>query len=211
MFTGLVEAVLRIRSLRRSGEGVRLRLECPRPWAGVGKAGGGEPLREGESVALNGVCLTVEALDPRGTWFEVAAVGETLSRTTVAHWRPGDRVHAERAIKAEERLGGHLVQGHVDCVGRISDRHRAGGRSLRLGIAVPRDAMRYVVEKGSVAIDGVSLTVARVSRFGFAVVLVPETLQRTLLGSYGVGQRVNVELDVLAKYAESVLGASGRG
>ena len=197
MFTGLVADVGRIESASRR-RGV-LVIE-------VATALADETLRVGDSLAINGACLTVVSLSPGRA--AVEAVEETLARTTLGSLRPGSRVNLERPLRLGDRLDGHLVQGHVDGVGRVLQVRRLGG-SVILRIGLGRQLLRYVAEKGSVALDGVSLTVSRVDGRAFEVSLVPHTLEATNLADRRVGDRVNVETDVLAKYVERVLGQDG--
>jgi riboflavin synthase len=162
-------------------------------------------LHPGESVAVNGVCLTAEGVDGAKGTFTVAAVAETLRRTTAAGWRRGTHVHLERAVRAADRLGGHLVQGHVDGVARVV---RAGreGRDFVLALAIPEALRRYVADKGALAVDGISLTVGGVTGGLCRLYIIPETLSRTLVAGYRPGTRVNIEMDLVAKYVESLHG-----
>jgi len=179
-------------------------------------AAGPLDLAEGGSVAVNGVCLTATGVGESG--FEADVVGETLRRTSLGALRDGDTVNLELALRAGEPLGGHMVQGHVDGVGTVEavaeDLERGAppplrnppaaiGRSVR--IAAGADILRYVVQKGSITVDGVSLTVAEVDDESFSIALIPETLQRTTLGAAAPGRRVNLEVDVLAKYVEKLV------
>jgi riboflavin synthase len=183
MFTGLVQETGRLASL----EGGRLRVEAELD------------LAEGDSVAVNGVCLTATAVDDGG--FSADVMEETLRRTTLGALGPGDRVNLELPLRASDRLGGHIVQGHVDGTATVeSERYDDFSRVVRL--SAPPELLRYVIEKGSVALDGVSLTVSELDDEGFAVSLIPETLERTTLGSLEQGARLNLEVDVVAKYVE---------
>jgi riboflavin synthase len=184
MFTGLVQATGTVAAI---GDG-RLRVEA-----------GGLELAEGDSVAVNGVCLTATAVGDHG--FAADVVDETLSRSSLGALAPGDRVNLELPLRASDRLGGHIVQGHVDGVGSVESL----GQDGVLRVAAPAELMRYVVEKGSIAIDGVSLTVADVDDETLSVALIPETLERTTLGAAGPGRPVNLEVDVLAKYVEKLV------
>ena len=159
-------------------------------------------LEPGDSIAVNGVCLTATAV--RDGSFEAQAVAETLQRTTLGALEPGAPVNLEAPLRAGERLGGHIVQGHADGVGTISAL-REQGFSRLLTIDLAPALARYVAEKGSVAVDGVSLTVSALGEHGFTVALIPETLQRTTLGTVAVGGQVNLEVDILAKYVERLL------
>jgi len=151
----------------------------------------------GDSIAVDGCCLTVVALGDG--WWEADVSEETRKRTTWGDRQPGDRVNLERPVRAQDRLGGHIVQGHVDGVGTIVD------PALDLRVRMPRDLLRYVVEKGSIAVDGVSLTVVDVLDDGFTVALIPHTADVTTLGRKGPGDRVNLEVDVTVKYVERLL------
>lgn len=162
-------------------------------------------LQEGDSIAVNGVCLTAVEVDRDG--FQAQAMHETLERSSLAGLRPGARVNLELALRAQDRLGGHVVQGHVDGTGTVRA-IRPEGFSRVLEIDVDPRLARYLVEKGSVAIDGVSLTVSALSDEGFSVSLIPETLQRTNLGAIGEGERVNIEVDILAKHVERLMTSS---
>jgi riboflavin synthase len=163
-------------------------------------------LQPGDSVAVSGVCLTATAA-ANGA-FEAQAVSETLARSTLGALAPGARVNLEAPVRAGERLGGHIVQGHVDGVGTVSA-IREEGASRVLTIELAPALTRYLAEKGSVAVDGVSLTVSALGEHAFAVALIPETLRRTTLGEVGVGERVNLELDILAKHVERLLVSRG--
>jgi riboflavin synthase alpha subunit len=156
----------------------------------------------GGSVAVNGCCLTAEAVD--GDLITFHAVPETLARTTLGELEAGDRVNVEPALRAGEPLGGHYVQGHIDGVGSVQS-VEAEGEGLRVFIMAPDDVLRYCVEKGSVTVDGVSLTVAEIANDAFGVALVPHTLEETTLSQLEPGQEVNIETDVLAKYVERFL------
>ncbi len=189
MFTGLVSdlgTVERI-SPRQGGARIVLRPSALRA----------EELEAGESVCCSGACLTVTERGPGLLAFD--AVPETLARTTLGSWRPGDRVNLERALRLSDRLGGHLVSGHVDAVGEVLAR-APEGQGARLTLSLPAAIAPLVAEKGSVAVDGVSLTVARAGRDRFEVALIPETLVRTTLGAAAPGTRVNLEADVVARH-----------
>jgi riboflavin synthase len=168
----------------------------------------GEPLRPGESVAVDGACLTVAELTAGGFVADLSA--ETLARSTLGRLRPGRRVNVERALKVGERLGGHLVQGHVDATARVVAT-RPVGEFVTLRIGLPASLAPEVVGKGSIAVDGVSLTVAALGEGWFEVALVPVTLAGTTLGERRPGDEVNLETDVLAKYVRRALGADGGG
>jgi len=194
MFTGLVAGLGVVAQAERSPAGVRLSIATELA---------GE-LHEGDSVAVNGVCLTAIAID--GSSFAAEVMNETLARSSLAQVQPGSEVNLELPLRATDRLGGHVVQGHVDGLGTVASVEQ-DGFARRLEIEAPVSLLRYVVQKGSIAVDGVSLTVATVSARSFTVSLIPETLQRTNLGAVGAGANVNLEVDVLAKYVEKLVGA----
>lgn len=195
MFTGLVEDIGTIERLDRRSDAVILTIA----------PGSMDPaeLALGESVAIDGVCLTVTERDART--FTVLAGGETLRRTNLGALRVRSRVNLERAMRVGDRLGGHLVSGHVDAVGEIASR-RDLGANVDIAIRAPAEALRYVVEKGSITVDGISLTVNRVDDYSFAVALIPHTVEKTTLASRRAGDRVNLEVDVIGKYVEKLLG-----
>lgn len=188
MFTGIVEAVAPVVSLEVDGELARLVLEAPEIAAGV---------KLGDSVAVNGCCLTVTAFGSGRLHFD--AVRETLDKTSLGDLAPGARANLERALRADARLDGHVVQGHVDGTGRVRVLERAGD-DVRLAVDCDAAIRRYLVPKGSVTIDGVSLTVVEVTGTGFDVALIPHTLAETNLGDREPGDRVNLEADILGKY-----------
>jgi riboflavin synthase len=193
MFTGIVRERGRVVAVEGDGQGARLRLAAP---------GAAAQAALGDSVAIAGVCLTVVAVDGDELAFD--AVAETLQRSSLGRLRAGDPVNVEPALRVGEPLGGHYVQGHVDGVGRV----RAlalEGESVRMFFDAPSEVLRYCVEKGSVAVEGVSLTITEVDRRGFGVALVPHTLAETTLGSLEPGAEVNLEADVLAKYVERLV------
>ncbi len=210
MFTGIVEELGRVVRLETVEDSARLTVEAPTVTQDVSL---------GDSVSVNGCCLTVAAVH-RNT-FTADLMAETLTRTTLGSQAPGDPVNLERALRASDRLGGHIVQGHVDATAEVLDHHRGEHWDL-LRIGLPQEIARYVAVKGSVALDGVSLTVVDVedaqhdapdasptpgAGASLSVGLIPETLRRTTLGTRRPGERVNLEVDVMAKYAERLLGA----
>ena len=195
MFTGLVEDVGQVVSATPQA-GVRALVIRP---GGLATS----ELAVGDSIAVDGTCLTVTEV--RGAAFAVTAVDETLRRTTLGGLGPGARVNLERPMRLGDRLDGHLVQGHVDGTGQLADR-RESGDNLELTVEAPAELLRYLVEKGSVAVDGVSLTVVRVAPKSFAIALIPHTRAATTLGDKQVGARINLEVDMIAKYVERLLG-----
>jgi riboflavin synthase len=195
MFTGLVQAVGRVQSMAAGPEGGRLEVE----------ASLGEELAPGDSILVSGVCLT--AIDPGPHGFCADLSTETLERSTLGSLAPGDAVNLELALRAADRLGGHRVQGHVDAVAQVASA-TPDGAGMVLTIEAPAQLLRYVVEKGSITVDGVSLTVTQVDERGFGVSLIPETLERTSLTHAKEGTRVNLEVDVLAKYVEKLVSRS---
>ena len=201
MFTGIVETVGRVVSLEPAGDKTRLRIEAPRVADGTSI---------GASIAVNGACLTVVEATAREVVFE--AVRETLERTALGELRPDARVNLERALRADARLDGHIVQGHVDGTGRVRALERQG-EDVRLVVDCAPELARQLVPKGSIAVDGVSLTLVGVSDAGFDVALIPHTLAETTLGERRPGDRVNLEADVLGKYVlrylERVIGDGG--
>ena len=190
MFTGLVAGKGTVRTLRDG------RLEVETPLAAE--------LSSGDSVAVNGVCLT--AVQPDGASFRADVMPETLRRSSLGPLGEGDEVNLELPLRAGDRMGGHMVQGHVDATGRVEE-VREEGFSRVVRVSAASDSLRYVVEKGSIAVDGVSLTVSAVDDRAFEVSLIPETLERTTLGEAAPGRTVNLEVDVLAKYVEKLRSA----
>ncbi len=195
MFTGIVQTMGTIEALTPRGGDVRLGVRCPDLHTGSGTVG--------DSISVSGVCLTAIELDENG--FRADVSRETLDHTTLGQCRPGGRVNLEMALTLATPLGGHLVTGHVDGIGEVVDR-RDDGRSIRFGIRVPRELSRYVARKGSVCLDGVSLTVNDVSGDRFGVNIVPHTLEVTTLSEWVAGVAVNLEVDIVARYLERLLG-----
>jgi riboflavin synthase len=194
VFTGLVEDLGRVTASESSGDGLRITIETRLA---------GE-LKPGDSVAVNGVCLTAVAVHERS--FAADVMNETVTRTSLSGARPGAVVNLELPMRVGDRLGGHMVQGHVDGLGTVRD-IRDDGFARRVEVAIPGALRRYVVEKGSIAVDGISLTVAELGERSFTVSLIPETLERTNLGTAELGRNVNLEVDVLAKYVEALMEA----
>lgn len=206
MFTGIVEALGQVTAVERAESSARVQIRADLL----------DGVREGESVAVNGVCLTVVTPYPPGSGCGGARMAEasfdvmaaTLDRTSLAGISPGAQVNLERAMKADGRFGGHIVQGHVDGTARVVDRVDSE-RWRVLTFELPPGLARYVVAQGSITLDGVSLTVSGLGETTFTVSLIPETLSRTVLGRKEIGDLVNIEVDVLAKYVERLLGARG--
>ncbi len=194
MFTGIIEAKGRVARLEPKGGDLRLLIET-----------GDLPLVDvhlGDSIATNGVCLTVVDLPGNGYWADVS--GETLAYSTIGQWATGHSVNLEKALTPTTRLGGHIVSGHVDGVGEVVERH-SDARSERFRIKAPDSLAKYIAHKGSITVDGTSLTVNKVEGAEFELNIVPHTLKWTIMGSYQPGTRVNLEVDVLARYLERLL------
>lgn len=191
MFTGLIEQVGEVESVRQTDAGRELRIRAPF-----------KDLAAGESIAVNGACLTVREFGPG--WFDAAAVLTTLVRTTIGGWKTGTRVNLERSLRATDRLGGHIVQGHVDCVGVVASRDLAGDAVL-VDLSVPASIEPLFVLHGSIAVDGVSLTVNELKPGGLQLSLIDYTLRHTTLGDLRVGSRVHVEADIIAKHLRRLL------
>jgi riboflavin synthase len=199
-FTGIVEEVGRVRALVPARGGARVEVAARAVLADASV---------GSSIAVDGCCLTVVALGDG--WWAADVAAETLRRTALGDRRRDDPVNLERPLRLADRLGGHLVQGHVDATGVVRDRRGHGGGAIVLRVEAPASVGRFVVEKGSIAVDGVSLTVAACDGAGFSVVVVPHTLAATSLGARRPGDRVNLEADVIAKYVERLTAAAVPG
>jgi riboflavin synthase len=200
MFTGIIEGVGRLARSENRGGDARLTIEV-----------GGLPFtdaRLGESVSVNGVCLTVVAFDANS--FEADASNETLALTTLGSLAAGALLNLERAMRPTDRLGGHLVSGHVDGIGKVLD-IRQDARAQRWRFAAPPALLRYVAKKGSICVDGVSLTVNEVDAAGFEVALIPHTVSNTAFAQTSVGDTVNLEIDLVARYVERLLGTGSTG
>jgi riboflavin synthase len=191
MFTGLIEQIGEIESVRQTDAGRELRIAAPFT-----------DLQNGESIAVNGACLTVREFGPG--WFEAAAVVTTLERTTIGDWKKGTRVNLERAMRAGDRLGGHVVQGHVDCVGVVAAVERSGD-ALLVDLALPQSIEPLFVLHGSITVDGVSLTVNELKPGGLQLSLIEYTLRHTTLGDLNPGASVHIEADVIAKHVRRLL------
>jgi riboflavin synthase len=202
MFTGIVEHIGRIESLVANSDGGKLRVSLG------GAPQIAESIKQGDSIAVNGCCLTVVEYGPNH--FSADLSGETLRRTSLGEKKPGDPVNLERPLAAGARLGGHFVQGHVDGVGRVTALEQEG-ENWWLSVRVSEDLRRYVAEKGSISIEGISLTVARWENGVASIAVIPFTYQQTNVHALAVGSAVNLEVDILAKYVESLLAAAPRG
>ncbi|HEX9085796.1 MAG TPA: riboflavin synthase [Gemmatimonadaceae bacterium] len=191
MFTGLIEAVGEVESVRQTDAGRELRIRAPFT-----------DLENGESIAINGACLTVREFG--AGWFDAAAVVTTLQRTAIGDWKPGTRLNLERSLRSTDRLGGHIVQGHVDCVGVVAavERH---ADALLVDLSLPQSVEPLFVLHGSIAVDGVSLTVNELKPGGLQLSLIEYTLRHTTLGDLKPGARVHVEADVIAKHVRRLL------
>jgi riboflavin synthase len=196
MFTGIIEELGTLESFTPQPAGARLRIRAHTVLSDV---------FAGASIAVNGVCLTAVDLEPGS--FAADLAPETLSRTNLGDLQPGDRVNLERPLSPSGRLGGHMVQGHVDGTGEFLALEPLGNDNWWLRIRVPAALDRYLIEKGSVAVDGISLTVARIAESEMAITIIPHTYEHTTLGAYRPGSRVNLECDMLAKYVEKLLAA----
>jgi riboflavin synthase len=199
MFTGIIEEVGKVVAIRPAAAGARLVVAADKVLAGI---------RIGDSISTDGVCLTITALS--GGAFEADCSAETLRRTTVGRLREGVPVNLERALALGERLGGHLVQGHVEGTGELLAR-RSEGDSVMMRFSYPPELGRYIIDKGSIAISGVSLTVANLTPSWLEIAVIPATLQWTTLGAMAPGTAVNIETDLIAKYVEKLLGVRAPG
>jgi len=199
VFTGLIEDVGTVDSVESGGDGARLRIATRL----------GAEIEPGDSVAVDGICLTATSADTAG--FATEAMNQTLAVTALGGVEAGDRVNLELAMRASDRLGGHIVQGHVDGIGEVVSSEE-DGFARRLRVALPVDLLRYAIDKGSITLAGVSLTVAVLGEDWVEVSLIPETLERTNLGRATPGRKLNVECDVVAKYVERIMGPlAGKG
>jgi len=197
MFTGIIEGLGTLAATESSGRGRRMVIETDFSLAGT---------RVGDSIAVNGACLTAVTIE--GRRFSVDLSPESLSTTTFSEVRPGDRVNLERALRLSDRLDGHLVSGHVDGIGVLQSRERLDN-ALLIRISAPAALTRYMIHKGSVAVDGVSLTINRCDDAGFAVSVIPHTARLTTIGFKPVGSRINIETDLIGKYVERFMTAGG--
>jgi riboflavin synthase len=193
MFTGIISDIGEV----ATRDGGRFEIRCRYA---------AESIAIGASIACDGACLTATRVDPNGTGsaFSVDVSNETLAKTTLDDWRPGRRINLERALKAGDELGGHIVAGHVDGVGRIVETH-ADGQSRRIAVDVPPELAPYIASKGSITLDGISLTVNEVQKTSFGINIIPHTLTHTTLGAKKPGDRVNLEVDVFARYVARLM------
>ncbi len=199
MFTGIVEEMGSVKTLRRAAGAARLTISASLVLDGT---------HLGDSISVNGVCLTVVEMDKN--YFSADVAVETLKVTSLGDLKIGSMVNLERALQLSARVGGHLVSGHVDAVGSIRDK-REEGNGWRIFIDAPESVLRYVIKKGSVAIDGISLTVADVDNAGFSIAMIPHTAKLTTLGFKSAGDLVNLEADIIGKYVERLLSGKGEG
>jgi len=199
VFTGIIEELGSVRAIDRREGGARLEIAATAVLADA---------RPGDSIAVNGCCLTV--VDRGDGWWAADAVVETLERTALGSLEPDDPVNLERPLRLSDHLGGHLVQGHVDAVGRVAARTPLADGSTRFTFSAPADVLRYIVEKGSITVDGISLTVAALGDDAFDVAVIPHTLAVTTLGHKDRGAAVNLEADLIAKYVERLLVPTSR-
>ncbi|MDX2494492.1 MAG: riboflavin synthase [Desulfuromusa sp.] len=193
MFTGLIQSIGKVRNLKRQGDAAQLQ---------ISSSFVENDLQLGESIAVNGACLTVTAWNKSN--FTVDISPETMHCTTLGALQPNQHVNLERALSLSDRLGGHLVSGHIDCVATVKRRYQ-DQNAIRFEFAVPAEVMRYLVKKGSVAVDGISLTVNQVEQNMFSIAVIPQSLAMTTLSSCREGSRVNIETDLLGRYVERLL------
>ena len=193
MFTGLVEEIGTVSAIKESGDGRKIRISCKKLL---------EDIKVKESISVGGICLTVVGTGK--DYFEVDVVSETIKRSNIGQYSEGDKVNLEGALLLSDRLGGHIVQGHVDGVARVISHARGDSGSLLI-IDIPQELRKYVVEKGSITLDGISLTIASVNGTELTIALIPHTLEITTMGGTEPGDLLNVEVDVLAKYVENMM------
>ncbi|MBI5559672.1 MAG: riboflavin synthase [Deltaproteobacteria bacterium] len=199
MFTGIIETIGTVKSVEKKGGSAKIAIISP-------FKGGG--LKAGDSIAVDGACLTVTGF--KGEQFTADVSEETIRKTTLGSLKTGDRVNLERPLTPLKPLGGHIVTGHIDCVGELKDKSSSGDYAT-LGFAIPAEFQRLVVYKGSVAVDGISLTVAKITESGFTVALIPHTLETTTISDKKTGSKVNIETDIIGKYVERFLSAYKKG
>ena len=190
MFTGLIESVCKVNSAVRQTGGISLQINL------------GQAVKIGESIAINGTCLTVASLKGNTAEFDVS--GETLSKTTLGNLKTGSTVNIERAMQAADRFGGHFVQGHIDAIGKVKKIEKKGD-FWQFIFETPKEILDYIIPKGSIAIDGVSLTIADIQRQNFSVSIIPTTFEKTIFKNYKVGDLVNIETDILCRIVKKQL------
>ncbi len=195
MFTGIIARIGQITGIQTTGGDIELSIACDDAWL--------DDVNVGDSISVNGVCLTARTISGRTFIADVSS--ETLQTTAMKQYSQGGLVNLEKALRLDQRLGGHLVSGHVDAIAKLIDQ-RNDGRSIRMRFLIANDLSKYIAVKGSVCLDGVSLTVNSVSETSFTVNLVPHTLQETTLGDWKLGQQVNIEVDMIARYVERLVG-----
>ncbi len=193
MFTGIIEAVGTVNEIKSSEKGLSIQVSIPPSF---------DDVKVGDSISVNGVCLTAKTISPER--FSADVSQETVSKTTLGGTKPGNTVNLERALRLSDRLGGHIVSGHIDGTAKLNDK-RSEGESIRLRFSLDKELLRYVITKGSIAIDGISLTVNEVIDSGFSVNIIPHTAQNTTILGKKVGDDVNIEVDVIGKYVERLL------
>ena len=199
MFTGIIEGLGKIDAIRSAGPGRRLAITAEFPLSGS---------KIGDSIAVNGACLTAVVI--AGSRFEVDVSPETIDKTILKHIQVGDRVNIERALRLSDRLDGHLVSGHIDGTGRMAYK-TPRGNAILIGFSVPQTIARYMIPKGSVAVDGISLTINQCDATGFEISIIPHTAKITTIGFKNPGDRVNIETDMIGKYVEKFLTTPGKG
>ncbi|HLB05825.1 MAG TPA: riboflavin synthase [Thermodesulfobacteriota bacterium] len=194
MFTGIIEAVGEVKGVRGNDKGTSLQVSIPESF---------DDIKIGDSISVNGVCLTAKVIN--GGSFSADVSSETISKTTFGRIKIGGRVNLERALRLSDRLGGHIVSGHIDGTARLKER-RDEGESVRLSFSLEKELLRYVINKGSIAIDGISLTVNEVGDGSFTVNIIPHTAKNTTILDRKAGDEVNIEVDIIGKYVERLLG-----
>ncbi len=194
MFTGIIEAVGEVKGIRGNEKGISLQISIPESF---------DDIKIGDSISVNGVCLTAKVIN--GGTFSADVSAETISKTTLGRLKAGERVNLERALRLSDRLGGHVVTGHIDGIARLREK-KAEGESVRLYFSLDKELLRYVINKGSIAIDGISLTVNEVGDGGFSVNIIPHTAKNTTILDKKAGDEVNIEVDIIGKYVEKLLG-----
>ncbi|OGW52036.1 MAG: riboflavin synthase subunit alpha [Nitrospirae bacterium RBG_19FT_COMBO_42_15] len=193
MFTGIIEELGTVRDIKKDSKGARLSITGKTVLDG---------LKIGDSITVNGACLTAVSIS--AAYFEADAAPETLKKTNLGELKSGSKVNLERALRLSDRLGGHLVTGHIEATGKIKEK-KSAGNSYLFFIEAPKDILKYVVQKGSIAIDGISLTVVDVTDRSFSIAVIPHTMAVTTLGTKGAGDTVNLETDIIGKYVEKML------